>query len=58
MGPSLARSQQPTPPCNTLKDSVMLGEFRQTVTGLAYQVDQLTGLVQDTAKAASDKPGD
>ena len=48
MGLAVARSQQPTQPSMTVQDSVMLGELSQTVTGLASQVDQLTGVVQDT----------
>jgi len=32
----------------TLQDTVRLGELSQTVTGLAEQVRQLTGVVQDT----------
>lgn len=48
LGLAVAFGQQPTQPVITLQDSVMLEEFRQTVTGLAYQVDQLTGIVQDT----------
>ena len=48
MGLAVAFGQQSTQPVITLQNSVMLEEFRQTVTGLAYQVDQLTGVVQDT----------
>ena len=48
MGLAVALSQQSTPPKLTLQDSVMLGELSQTVTGLAEQVTQLTGVVQDT----------
>ncbi len=48
LGLAVARSQQPTPPGMTVQDNVIIGELSQTVTGLAYQVDQLTGVVQDT----------
>lgn len=48
MGLAVALSQQSTQPSMTLQDSVMLGELSQTVTGLAEQVSQLTGVVQDT----------
>ena len=48
MGLAVALRQQPTQPDMTVQDSVMLEEFRQTVTGLAEQVTQLTGVVQDT----------
>ena len=48
MGLAVARSQQPTHSDMTVQDTVSLEEFRQTVTGLAYQVDQLTGVMQDT----------
>jgi len=48
MGLAVAQSQQSTQPDMTVQDSVMLGELSQTVTGLAEQVTQLTGVVQDT----------
>jgi len=48
MGLAVARSQQPTQPSMTVQDNVRLGELSQTVTGLAEQVNQLTGVVQDT----------
>lgn len=48
MGLAVARSQQPTQTSMTVQDTVSLEEFRQTVTGLAEQVTQLTGVVQDT----------
>ena len=48
MGLAVALSQQSTQPKLTVQDSVMLGELSQTVTGLAEQVTQLTGVVQDT----------
>lgn len=32
----------------TVQDNVMLVELSQTVTGLAEQVNKLTGIVQDT----------
>jgi len=48
LGLAVAQSQQPTQSGMTLQDTVRLGELSQTVTGLAEQVSQLTGLVQDT----------
>lgn len=48
MGLAVAQSQQPTQSGMTVQDNVMLGELSQTVTGLAEQVTQLTGVVQDT----------
>jgi len=48
LGLAVAQSQQPTQSSLTMQDNVMLGELSQTVTGLAFQVDQLTGVVQDT----------
>ncbi len=48
MGLAVAQSQQPTQSGMTLQDTVRLGELSQTVTGLAEQVSQLTGVVQDT----------
>jgi len=48
LGLAVAQSQQPTQPGMAVQDTVMLGELSQTVTGLAEQVTQLTGLVQDT----------
>ena len=48
MGLAVALSQQSTQPKLTVQDSVMLGELSQTVTGLAEQVTQLTGVMQDT----------
>jgi len=48
LGLAVAQSQQPTQPDMTVQDNVMLGELSQTVTGLAEQVTQLTGVVQDT----------
>lgn len=48
MGLAVASSQQPTQPRMTMQDNVMLGELSQTVTGLAEQVNQLTGVVQDS----------
>lgn len=48
LGLAVAKSQQPTHSGMTLQDTVSLEEFRQTVTGLAEQVNQLTGIVQDT----------
>ncbi len=48
MGLAVAQSQQPTHSRITVQDNVMLGELSQTVTGLAEQVNQLNGLVQDT----------
>lgn len=48
MGLAVALSQQPTQPSMTMQDTVRLGELSQTVTGLAEQVNQLTGVVQDT----------
>ena len=48
MGLAVAFGQQPIPSGMTVQDSVMLGELSQTVTGLAEQVTQLTGVVQDT----------
>ena len=48
MGLAVAKSQQPPMPSMTVQDNVMLGELSQTVTGLTYQVDQLTGVVQDS----------
>jgi len=47
LGLAVAQSQQPTQSGMTLQDTVRLGELSQTVTGLAEQVSQLTGLVQD-----------
>jgi len=48
MGLAVAQSQQPAQPGMAVQDTVMLGELSQTVTGLAEQVNQLTGVVQDT----------
>jgi len=48
LGLAVAQSQQPTQPDMTVQDNVMLGDLSQTVTGLAEQVTQLTGVVQDT----------
>ena len=48
LGLAVAQSQQLTQLSKTVQDDVGLGELSQTVTGLAYQVDQLTGVVQDT----------
>lgn len=48
LGLAVAFGQQPTQPGMTVQDSVMLGDLSQTVTGLAEQVTQLTGVVQDT----------
>ena len=48
LGLAVAFGQQPTQPGMTVQDTVMLGELSQTVTGLAEQVTQLTGVVQDT----------
>jgi len=48
LGLAVAQSQQLTQSSLTMQDNVMLGELSQTVTGLAFQVDQLTGVVQDT----------
>ena len=48
MGLAVAQSQQSTQPDMTVQDSVMLEELSQTVTGLAEQVNQLTGVVQDS----------
>jgi hypothetical protein len=46
MGLAVAQSQQPTQSSLTRQDNVVLGELSQTVTGLAEQVNQLTGIVQ------------
>ncbi len=48
LGLAVAFGQQPTHSGMTVQDTVSLEEFRQTVTGLAEQVNQLTGVVQDT----------
>ncbi len=48
MGLAVASSQQSTQPGMAVQDNVMLEELSQTVTGLAEQVTQLTGVVQDT----------
>ena len=48
LGLAVAFGQQPTHSGSTVQDTVSLEEFRQTVTGLAEQVNQLTGVVQDT----------
>jgi len=48
LGLAVASRQQPTQPSKTLEDNVILEELSQTVTGLAEQVNQLTGVVQDT----------
>lgn len=48
MGLAVAFGQQPTQPGRTVQDSVRLKKLSQTVTGLAEQVNQLTGVVQDT----------
>jgi len=48
LGLAVASSQQSTQFGMTVQDTVMLGELSQTVTGLAEQVTQLTGVVQDT----------
>lgn len=48
LGLAVAQSQQPTHSSLTVQDAVSLEEFRQTVTGLAEQINQLTGVVQDT----------
>ncbi len=48
LGLAVASSQQPTQPSKTVQDDVLLGELSQTVTGLAEQVNQLTGVVQDS----------
>lgn len=48
MGLAVAFRQQPTQPGMAVQDSVMLRELSQTVTGLAEQVTQLTGVVQDS----------
>ena len=48
MGLAVAFGQQPTQPGMTVQDTVMLGELSQTVTGLTEQVNQLTGVVQDS----------
>lgn len=48
MGLAVALRQQPTQPGITVQDTVSLGDLNQTVTGLAEQVNQLTGVVQDT----------
>ena len=48
LGLAVASSQQPTQPELTVQDTVILGELSQTVTGLAEQVNQLTGVVQDS----------
>ena len=48
LGLAVAFCQQPTQTSMTVQDSVMLGELSQTVTGLTEQVNQLTGVVQDS----------
>ena len=48
LGLAVALSQQPTQSSKTVQDDVVLGELSQTVTGLTEQVNQLTGVVQDT----------
>jgi len=48
MGLAVALRQQSTQPGMAVQDNVMLGDLSQTVTGLAEQVTQLTGVVQDT----------
>lgn len=48
LGLAVASSQQPTQPGMTVQDNVMWEELSQTVTGLVEQVNQLTGVVQDT----------
>lgn len=48
LGLAVALRQQPTQLSKTVQDDVGLGELSQTVTGLAYQVDQLTGVVQES----------
>ena len=47
LGLAVASSQQPTQSGMTVQDNVMWEELSQTVTGLAEQVNQLTGVVQD-----------
>ena len=56
MGLAVASSQQSTQPSMTVQDSVMLGELSQTVTGLVEQVNQLTGVVQDTVLQRLTRP--
>lgn len=48
MGLAVARSQQPTQSAMSVQDNAKLEELSQTITGLTHQVNQLTGLVQDT----------
>lgn len=48
MGLAVASSQQPIQFGMAVQDTVRLGELSQTVTALAQQVSQLTGVVQDT----------
>ncbi len=48
LGLALASSQQPTHSGMTVQNNVIVEELSQTVTGLAEQVSQLTGIVQDT----------
>lgn len=48
LGLAVVSSQQSTQPDMTVQDTVRLGDLSQTVTGLVEQVNQLTGVVQDT----------
>ncbi len=48
MGLAVASSQQSTQPNHTVQDNVSKKKLSETVTALASQIDQLTGVVQDS----------
>ncbi len=48
MGLAVASSQQSTQPNQTVQDNVRYKKLSETVTALASQIDQLTGVVQDS----------